>query len=156
MCRLYTGTNVSNRKYEKVKSIDPGGTRTHNLQIRSLLPCPIRPRGRSYPYTRFFRYKHSRIERNLSHECMTTEQYRTIFYRDLHKYPEWDVKERFHESAIEPYCARSGDILEHCKEEECLKNLRNGEAKDVAHRVRSRVTRVEKAIIVKKDQITVP
>ena len=78
---------------------------------------------------------------------MTTTQYRTIFMKDLHKYPDWNIKEKFIESAMFlPYCERSGLPIDECELKEC--------AAEKSHK--SRVTAVEKAIIYKESQTIVP
>lgn len=79
---------------------------------------------------------------------MTTSQFKTIFFQDLPKFPDWKLIQTFTESAIEFYCDRSKLPLEDCENIEC--------SKEHGHKTRSRVTEVKKAVIAKTEQTVVP
>ena len=72
-----------------------------------------------------------------------TTQYKTIFLKDLDKHVNWKVKEQYDESALEPYCVRSGLSIPQCKDDKC---------KDIGgiHMTKSRVGKVQKAVIFKE------
>lgn len=74
---------------------------------------------------------------------MPTRQYKTIFLKDIDRYPDWQIRSTFTESARILVCERSHQPIDRCENVECA-SLRT-------HITRSRVTQVEKAIIEKTD-----